>query len=273
MIDISAAGIEAYERDGVIALRGQFDGAWIARARAAIDRAMAAPAPTAAEFNAAGTPGRFFGDMFMWLRDADLRACFLAGPAPEIAAKAMRSRNVDAFYDQLFVKEPGTEKRTPWHQDQPYWPVLGWQVTTVYVALDRIDPANGAVEYIRGSHRWNTRFRPVGFKDGPPNAHAERYADSPLPPIPDIEADRGAYDIVTFDLEPGDCLLFHAMIAHGAPGNASSTRRRRALSMRYTGDDARYDPRPGTFQLAREPDLARGAAMTCDLFPRVWPRP
>ena len=35
----------------------------------------------------------------------------------------MASGSVDFFYDQLFVKEPGTAHPTPWHQDQPYWPV------------------------------------------------------------------------------------------------------------------------------------------------------
>jgi ectoine hydroxylase-related dioxygenase (phytanoyl-CoA dioxygenase family) len=44
----------------------------------------------------------------------------------------------------------------------------------------------------------------------------------------------------------GDCLVFHAMIVHGAPGNDTAGARRRGLSLRYTGDDARYDPRPGT---------------------------
>jgi ectoine hydroxylase-related dioxygenase (phytanoyl-CoA dioxygenase family) len=70
----------------------------------------------------------------------------------------------------------------------------------------------------------------------------------------------------------GDCLVFHAMIVHGAPGNDTAGARRRGLSLRYTGDDARYDPRPGTFQFPHEPDLAAGAPMTCDLFPRVWPQ-
>ena len=59
------------------------------------------------------------------------------------------------------------------------------------------------------------------------------------------------------------------MIVHGAPGNDTPGARRRGLSLRYTGDDARYDPRPGTFQFPHKPDLAAGAPMTCDLFPRV----
>ena len=28
------------------------------------------------------------------------------------------------FYDQLRIKEPGTVKRTPWHHDMPYWPLV-----------------------------------------------------------------------------------------------------------------------------------------------------
>ena len=34
--------------------------------------------------------------------------------------------------------------------------------------------------------------------------------------MPDIDADRSAYDIVGYDMELGDCLVFQAMIVHGA---------------------------------------------------------
>lgn len=34
-----------------------------------------------------------------------------------------------AFYhDHVLVKEPGAESETPWHQDQPYYPVDGFKV-------------------------------------------------------------------------------------------------------------------------------------------------
>jgi ectoine hydroxylase-related dioxygenase (phytanoyl-CoA dioxygenase family) len=32
--------------------------------------------------------------------------------------------------------------------------VRGWQIASVWVALDRIDRSNGALEFIAGSHRW-----------------------------------------------------------------------------------------------------------------------
>jgi ectoine hydroxylase-related dioxygenase (phytanoyl-CoA dioxygenase family) len=266
---ITAAEKADYERDGVVNLAGMFDQDWIERLRGAIQRDMDNPSRMATNFNAEGTPGRFFGDMFMWTWDPDFRAAFIESPAPAIAAQMMGAAKCNVFYDQLFAKEPGTAKPTPWHQDQPYWPVKGWQVTTIWLALDHINRDNGAVEFIAGSHKWDRWFRPVAFKEG--NHNDLRYQKSAYEKVPDIEATRADYDIKWFDMQAGDCLVFHSMIMHGAPGN-STTRRRRGLAMRFTGDDAVYDPREGTFQMVREPEIPAGAIMDCDLFPRVWPR-
>ena len=267
---ITDADIAAYDRDGVACLRRMFDVAWIDRLRGAIQRDIESPGPMAINFAGDGSDGTFFGDMFMWTRDADFRAAVFDSPAPAIAARMMRTGTANFFYDQLFVKEPGTAHPTPWHQDQPYWAVSGWRIATVWVALDHVDRSNGAVEFIAGSHSWGTRFRPTAFIKGGEND--ARFRDSPLPAIPDIEGERAKYDIRWWEMEAGDCLVFHAMIVHGAPGNLTPGARRRGLALRYAGDDARYDPRPGTFKMLREPDLAAGSPMTCDLFPRAWPR-
>ena len=142
---ISAQEKADYERDGVVNLSGMFYADWVERLRNAIQRDMDDPGPMATNFNAEGTPGRFFGDMFMWTRDPDFRAVFVDSAGPAIAAGMMGAKKVNVFYDQLFAKEPGTVKPTPWHQDQPYWAVKGWQVTTLWIALDTIDRDNGAV--------------------------------------------------------------------------------------------------------------------------------
>ena len=63
-----------------------------------------------------------------------------------------------------------------------------------------------------------------------------------------------------------------ASTARRAASECRTGARRRGLSLRYTGDDARYDPRPGTFQFPYKPDLAAGAPMACELFPQVWPK-
>jgi ectoine hydroxylase-related dioxygenase (phytanoyl-CoA dioxygenase family) len=73
-------------------------------------------------------------------------------------------------------------------------------------------------------------------------------------------------------------LIHKGLTVHGAAGNTSSDKRRRALAVRYTGDDARYDPRPGTFMEMESvranvpaPGVAKGEPMGGALFPRVWP--
>ena len=268
MAQVSDADRDAYDHDGVVCLRSAFDAAWIERLRRAIDRNIAHPGPNATNFAEGSTPGTFFGDMFMWRDDADFRAAALESPAAAIAASLMGSSCADFFYDQLFVKEPSTAHPTPWHQDQPYWPVKGRQIASVWIALDRVDRSNGAVEFVAGSHKWGVNFRPTPFRKG----HDIKFTASDLAALPDIDADRSNYDIKTWKMSPGDCLVFHAMIVHGAPGNLTPGTRRRGLALRYTGDDVRYDPRPGTFQFPHEPDLAPGEEMTCALFPRAWPR-
>ena len=55
-----------------------------------------------------------------------------------LAAKAMGSTSAHIFYDQLFVKEPGTTAPTPWHNDTSYWHVEGKQICSVWVALDEV---------------------------------------------------------------------------------------------------------------------------------------
>ncbi len=266
--DVAAAIVAEYERDGVVCLRHQFDARWVERLRAAVERDLASPGPNATNFAEGSSAGKFFGDMYMWRHDPEFRAAALESPAAAAAARLMGSSTVDFFYDQLFVKEPGTAHPTPWHQDQPYWPVKGWQIVSIWIALDDIDHRNGAVEFIAGSHRWGVNYRPTPFRKG----HEVKFTDSDLVQIPDIDADRGSYDIRSWLMAPGDCLVFHAMIVHGASGNDTPGARRRGLSLRYTGDDVRYDPRPGTYQFPYKPDLSAGAPMTCELFPRVWPK-
>ena len=65
-------------------------------------------------------------------------------------------------------------------------------------------------------------------------------------------------------------LAFQAMIVHGAPGNRGS-QRRRALSTRWTGDDARYCVRRGEVAIPTvNPGLKDGDRLDCERFPLVW---
>ena len=257
---VTEDAIAAYERDGIVCLRGVFDDGWIAFMGDAVDRAMASPGEHGEEYARDG--GRFFGDLDLWRRHEPFRRFVFESPAAEIAGTVMRSSKVNFFYDQVLVKEPGTAERTPWHQDQPYWAVAGRQVCSLWVPFDPV-PEDTGVEFVAGSHAW-PEFSPYHFADGTP------YAGTGLPPLPDIEAERARHRILRFALQPGDCLVFQAMIVHGAPGNRGRSRRR-ALATRWTGDDARYCARPGEVAIpTADPGLGHGDPMDCEAFPVVW---
>lgn len=263
---IDEASIATYERDGVVCLRAMFDAEWVAFMAAAMDRALTQPGPHAERYTRAGEAGRFSGDLDLWQRLPEFARFVYESAAAPIAARLMCSSKVNFFYDQMLVKEPGTRERTPWHQDQPYWAVDGRQVCTVWFPVDPV-PRASCVELVAGSHRWGVAFNPRHFADRTP------YRDTGLAELPDIERERERHRILAWDLEPGDCLVFQAMIVHGAPGNASTQHRRRALATRWTGDDARYALRRGEVAIpTSDPGLRHGEPMDCALFPVVWPR-
>ena len=134
---------------------------------------------------------------------------------------------------------------------------------SIWVALDPI-PKQSALEYIRGSHLWS-EFNPQHFTDHSP------YAGTDLPSLPDIESSRDDYDIMRFDMRPGDALVFQAMMVHGAPGNASNQHRRRAYSTRWLGDDARYCVRRGEVAVPTfETPFKGGDRFSGENFPLVF---
>lgn len=273
----TAEELDAYARDGAAVLRGVLDVVWIERMRSAIERVLSDPGPMSREYAGPDHPGRYFGDFFLWRRDEDFRAIMADSPLPELAALILRSEEVFFFYDQLLVKEPGTDQKTPWHHDLPYWPLRGEQIVSIWVPFDRVSAETGAVTYVRGSHRWGKMFAPAAFGDGA--GYSDTFAEAGLEPLPDIEAEVDRSDLLVWPIEPGDVLIHHPLTLHYAPGNSSAETRRRALSLRYVGDDAVYDDRPGTFLknpelrgLLPEIGLSDGDPLRGELFPQVWPR-
>lgn len=261
---ITEVDIAQYEADGVICLRGLFDEYWLDRLRAATQRSLSAGG---FEMSNDGDKGRFHSNLFMWRDDADFRAFVFESPAAAIAKTLMRSRRVQFYFDHLFVKEPGTQTPTPWHHDQPYWPVRGEQVSSVWVTLDPVSRETSGLEYVKGSHRWGKRFNPENFGRG---NRAAALADEQNDIIPDIDSRRHDYQFLSWDMVPGDCLVHHSLAVHGAPGNSSSAIRRRALSTRWLGDDAVYWPLPNAADGGlHDSRLTKGAPVESDMFPVV----
>ena len=255
-----------YQCEGVTVLRNVISQPWLDRLAAAIERDIATPGPFYHGYQAKDGKGKFHGNLRIWENDADFSAYCQHSVLPGIAQQLFASDSVNLLYDQLFVKEPGTLNPTRWHSDQPYWPIKGQQILSFWLSLDPVDKENGALEFIRGSHRWNRWFQPEAFGEGS-GAEYERNHD--IEQMPDIEGHRDDYDIVSWDLQPGDLYVFHGMTVHGASGNRSNHRRRRGYTVRYIGDDIRYDQRKGLSLPICNEKMKQGEKLHGAQYPQV----
>ena len=265
---VSDRDVEAFARDGVVCLRGLFDQAWVSRLRDAMDQVIANPSDEGKLLNPDGTPGRFERDLFMWMRDDAFRGLVFDSPLGEIAAGCMRSQRVTFIVDMMLTKEPQTPWPTPWHHDLPYGWYDGNQVCGLWLSLDHATKDSGAVDWVRGSHKWGSWFAARPFEGG------EYEVPDGLERLPDIDGNRDDYDIVSFDTEPGDCIVNHLLTLHSAPGNLTD-QRRRAIIYRLAGDDATYAERgPGRPKPMRDPGLKSGDPFPIghDQFPTIWPK-
>ena len=267
--EVTAADIETFESDGAVCLRRMFDRAWLDLLVPGIERAMATSGPYSRRQTLEGEPGLYFSDYGASHRVAELRRFALESPAAELAARLMRSERANFFFDAVWVKEPGTVKRSAWHQDQPYYCVDGRQICILWLPIDPVSQWV-SLQCVRGSHSWGRMFAPVRFSDGGGYGRPDVGAYEAMP---DIDAEPQAHEILTWALEPGDCIVFHGMTIHGAPGNHCEVTRRRAVSTTWVGDDTTYIERPGEMEPQFEGHgLRPGDPMESALFPRVWPR-
>lgn len=262
---ISEALRKKYNLEGVIKLSGAFDPEWIDFLRNATEENMNNPSELAEEYADNEKSTRFFGDQFIWTRNDDFKKFVFESEAAKIAATLMNATKINMFFDHLLVKEPGSIEPTPWHQDGPYWKIKGQQICSIWFAMDNVNEENGGVCYVKGSHHGQS-YRPESFSGG---GH-DHYNETDLPFMPNIDDTFSGDEIICYDLKPGDCLIHHANIIHGAKGNKTSKVRRRGYATRWTGDDVVWDPRVATADIPFDPGLAPGEKLDCELFPVIW---
>jgi ectoine hydroxylase-related dioxygenase (phytanoyl-CoA dioxygenase family) len=259
--------VERFQRDGAACIRGLFGPDEISVLRAGIDANLAQLSPRAKVASGADDPGRFVEDFCNWQDNADYRRFIVDSALPETAGRLMRSTTARLYHDHMLTKEPGTRQATPWHQDQPYYNIDGRQNVSFWIPVDPVS-RESTLEFVAGSHLgpW---LMPRSFMD----AQAKWFPEGTLADLPNIEADRGAFPILGWALEPGDAVCFQMLTLHASRG-VSGVNRRRVFSVRFIGDDITHAPRrwrtspevPGLKEA-----LPAGAPMDHALFPVLWP--
>jgi ectoine hydroxylase-related dioxygenase (phytanoyl-CoA dioxygenase family) len=257
---------EEFRERGAVCLRQLVDAAWLDVLAEGLEKNLADPSPYGCRYTDPSSPGGFVDDYCNWQRFSEYRDFVVESGIGEKVGELLGSSSVRFFHEHVLVKEPGTREISPWHQDQPYYCVDGEQVCSVWLPLDPV-PISVCPEYVAGSHRWGKMFTPLKFMDHRP------YDGSfdAFEPLPDIEAHRHDYEILSWELQPGDAIAFHMKTVHGAPGTAALKTRRRAIATRWLGDDAvfakrPFEPSPPFPEVSLEP----GAPMVHASFPVVF---
>jgi ectoine hydroxylase-related dioxygenase (phytanoyl-CoA dioxygenase family) len=255
---------ETFAQDGVVCLRGLLDDEWIAALRDAVEDVMATPTEFSRDLaREGGKTGSFFQEINVSHRSDILRGFIANSPIAAAAAGVMGSTSIRFFSDQLLVKEPGTSAETLWHQDFPYFPCDGDQICSVWLGLDPVSRENGAMSFVKGSHRAGKLYAPQNF-----GSNAGYVSDPFDGPPPDVEADPENFPTICHEMAPGDVTIHHARTLHGAKGNASATVRRRGYTIRLAGDDIVWRDR--TYMPRGFEQLEDGAPLTGARYPTPW---
>jgi len=259
---------------GVALLRQAFDAEWIDELRAGVEKNIAAPTVRGRVWNRDAQGRVCFYDSQAWRDIGEYRDFVERSPAAAIAAKLLNTSRVNFFFDAIFVRSPGAQFRTPFHQDEPYWSVDGFDTCSLWMPLVAVEKAS-ALEFVRGSHRWNRRFKQTNFGDLTGDARDQRReADEAAEDFPDIDNHRGDYDIISWDMAPGDCVAFNGRTIHGGSGNLAPGRDLKVFNTQWLGDDVRVCFReqgmdPDHSQCMRALGLKPGRRIGGALYPEV----
>ena len=236
---ISEDIISKYKEDGVVILKNVIDDKWIETLRRGVEKNFKNPSKYKCVYETDKNNNElFYDDYCNWNKIEEYKNFIFNSNIAEVAKKLMKSKKVNLFHEHVLIKEKGSQKRSPWHQDQGYYCVNGRDNVSIWIPLDKVE-INSSMEFVKGSHKWNKTFLPTKFK-----GHEYEHKDNEFERIPDIENERENYHIVSWGCELGDAIAFNYSTVHAAYGN-NSNNRRRAFSIRFTGDDARYIKRKG----------------------------
>lgn len=179
-----------------------------------------------------------------------------------IAAQLWNSKYVGYFAEEIFWKK-GKADPTFWHQDTAYQPWSGEHWCNLWIPLVSMS-AEQSIQVIRKSHKG---IQYDGTTFNPKNPTQSLWgAAAGFPRLPDISAESAAdpdsWDIVSFDVVPGDVIVFHPHCLHRGGGTDTTLPERRNMVFRFFGDKSYYsDHLPktgGMYDLKPIPTAAGG---------------
>ncbi len=278
-LQITDEQVASFQRDGVVMLQSMFDPTWIELLKAGLAEHRKAPSPRARIWDRDEQDRTMFWDSMAWQGVPQYQQFVFESPAAEIAGRMLGSQQINFYFDAVFVRSPGSQFETPWHQDEPYWSVSGHDTCTVWMPLEPVKAKN-ALAFVPGSHLGGVVFDQYDFgtlnPDGKTDVDRSDFAAIAEADIPDISSNPEAFGVVSWDMEPGDCVVFNSRILHGGSGQLPEDVGLSVFTSKWLGDDVHIAFReqgmdPDFSEIMKEHGLAPGDRPATDLLPQVWP--
>ncbi len=274
---ITEAEVSAFDRDGVILLPDMFDDDWIQSLSRGLDKNCQLPTTRSRVWDRDEYGRTMFYDAQAWQGVDEYRDFIFNSPAAVIAGELMRSSRINFFFDAVFVRSPGSQFSTPWHQDEPYWSVEGYNTCSIWMPLVPVKREN-ALAFVPGSHRLDSVFYQFNFgnlnPDGIKDVDRTDFEGIADVQFPDIGADPEGYGVVSWDMQPGDCVAFNSRIMHGGSGKLDEDTELRVFTTKWLGDDVYINFRecgmdPDHSAVMTAQGLKPGDRPGTDLYPEI----
>jgi len=236
--EISVNEIDTYHRDGVVLIKDMFDSEWIDVLKRGLTNNCENPTHRARTWDRDAEGRTMFWDSQAWQEVDEYQQFIFKSPAAEIAGKLLKAR-------------------------MPLVPVK----------------KKNALAFVPGSHLNNEIFDQPNFGDLNPDGKTDvdqtNFSGIAEESIPDIDANPERYGVVSFDMEPGDCVAFNSRILHGGSGKLDGDTELKVFTSKWLGDDARIKFRecgmdPDHSAIMTEYGLKPGDRPGTKLYPKIW---
>jgi len=264
---LSNEQIAQYQRDGAIQIKQFLNALELEQLSSGLDQVIRSPGELSMRVKSQDGKAETVMDHFPSFYSPPLQALLDDGRLAALAASLMGTQTAQLLLEQAFCKKSGPINPTPWHQDTPFLPFYGDEVIRIWMSCDP-SPEDLTVQGVRGSHRWNVVYNAAAegaskFKTEESDGLTyQGINDVRLPSPPDIERYRDSFDILSWDVTPGDVVVFHGNLLHGASGRDHYDHNRRALALTFGGPNLIYQKPPGntspTLEKVRGIDVANG---------------
>lgn len=211
-----------YERDGFVIIRGLFSSEEFKELSDNLDRYVKEVAPTLSKehafFDDYSKPETLRKMQSLNKHDEWFRNFMQNGKHVAIQEYLMRDK-CDPQGLEWFNKLPHDDNATPPHQDGFYWSRKPNIASGIWIAIDKVEIANGCLWYARGSHKNGI---------GPHGASGVLGFSQGLQGF-----DPAKSDAVPIELEPGDAVAHSSSTVHWSGVNSTDRTRRAVATFCY----------------------------------------